>query len=263
MAPLAHHVALVTGGSRGIGGATAVALAQAGADVCINHFQDADNAAEVVARIEQLGRRALAIDADVSDPDAVDAMVESLVDHFGRLDAAVLSAIYSDREPLLTASLEGLRRTIDVSMWGALFTLRAVARQMVASQTRGAITAISSPHAYKAYADCMAYNMAKAAVDQMCRSAALEFAPHRIRVNWVYPGWTDTPGERKFYTDEQLEKAAAGLPWGRLARPDEIARAVVFLTDPASEYLTGSSILVDGGITMPWNDGRARAQPDA
>jgi glucose 1-dehydrogenase len=98
----------------------------------------------------------------------------------------------------------------------------------------------------------MAYNMAKAAVDQMARTAALELAPHRIRVNILYPGWTDTPGERKFFTDEVLEKASASLPAGRLARPEEIARGVVFLVDPESEYVTGSTLVIDGGAALPW-----------
>jgi glucose 1-dehydrogenase len=98
----------------------------------------------------------------------------------------------------------------------------------------------------------MAYNMAKAALDQMARTAALELARHRIRVNLVYPGWTDTPGERKYFTEDELRRAAATLPWGRLARPDEIARGIVFLVDPASDYITGSTLAIDGGIQLPW-----------
>lgn len=258
MGPLDDQVAVVTGGSRGIGGAAAKALAEAGAAVCINHYGDAENAANLVAEIEGFGGKALAVEADVADEKAVDGLIAQTVQAFGRLDHAVISAVYSDREPMLTANLEGFRRTIDVSMWGAFYTLRAAAREMVRTKTPGSVVVISSPHAYRGYPNCMAYNMAKAAVDQMCRSAALELAPERIRVNWVYPGWTDTPGERKFYSDEQLAAAAEKLPFGRLARPDEIGRAVVFLADPASSYVTGTSILVDGGITLPWTDSAAR-----
>jgi glucose 1-dehydrogenase len=84
------------------------------------------------------------------------------------------------------------------------------------------------------------------------RTAATELLPHKIRVNAVYPGWTDTPGERKFMTDEALQQAATGLPWQRLATPEEIARAVVFLADPASDYITGTVLHVDGGLFLPW-----------
>jgi glucose 1-dehydrogenase len=99
---------------------------------------------------------------------------------------------------------------------------------------------------------CMAYNMAKAALDQMARTAAVELFAQRIRVNIVHPGWTDTPGERKYFTEEAIQKAAAELPWGRLARPEEIARGILFLVDPASDYITGTTLAIDGGIQLPW-----------
>jgi glucose 1-dehydrogenase len=111
---------------------------------------------------------------------------------------------------------------------------------------------VSSPHAQIAFPHCMAYNMAKAALDQMMRTAAAELLPHKVRVNAVYPGWTDTPGERKYFSEEALRAAAKGLPWGRLATPDEIARAIVFLADPASDYITGTILHVDGGLFLPW-----------
>ncbi len=106
----------------------------------------------------------------------------------------------------------------------------------------------------------MGYNMAKAAVDQMARTAAVELLPHRIRVNIIHPGWTDTPGERKYFSEEVLERTAKTLPWGRLARPEEIARGILFLVDPASDYVTGSTLTVDGGIQLPWWSNRGRGE---
>ena len=97
----------------------------------------------------------------------------------------------------------------------------------------------------------MAYNMAKAAVDQMARTAACELAEHRIRVNIVHPGWTDTPGERKFFRDQELAEKGGELPWGRLAQPEEIARGVAFLCDPASDYINGTTLSIDGGALLP------------
>ena len=111
---------------------------------------------------------------------------------------------------------------------------------------------VSSPHAQIAFPNAMAYNMAKAAIDQMMRTAATELLPHRVRVNAVYPGWTDTPGERKFFSEDTLRDAAKGLPLGRMATADEIARAILFLADPASAYITGTVLHVDGGAFLPW-----------
>jgi glucose 1-dehydrogenase len=108
----------------------------------------------------------------------------------------------------------------------------------------------------------MAYNLSKAAIDHMARTAAIELAESRIRVNLVHPGWIDTPGERKYASEETLTTAGKKLPWGRMGHPDEIARGIVFLCDPASEYLTGSSLLIDGGITLPWWANRGSAVPE-
>jgi glucose 1-dehydrogenase len=179
-------------------------------------------------------------------------MVADLVAKLGRVDVYVSSAVFSEREPFTTADMAGFRKTIDVSMWGAFYGLRATCARMIEQKQGGSAVIVSSPHAQIAFPLCMAYNMAKAALDQMMRTAATELLPHRIRVNCVYPGWTDTPGERKYFTDEAIQKAASGLPWGRLATADEIARAVVFLADPASDYITGTVLHVDGGLFLPW-----------
>lgn len=249
---LSGKVALVTGASAGIGRATALALAREGADVAINYLTLPEAADELAQQIRALGRRVLACPVDVADQAAVEAMVERVVAELGRLDILTNSAVYSDRELFHTADMTGFRRTIDVTMWGAFHSLRAAARAMIRQGQGGSIVLVSSAHAYKAIPSCMAYNMAKAAVDQMGRTAALELSPHRIRVNLIHPGWTDTPGERKYFSEDALRKASAALPAGRLARPDEIARGVVFLVDPASEYVTGMTLAIDGGAQLPW-----------
>ena len=137
-------------------------------------------------------------------------------------------------------------------MMGAFYVLRAGARRMVEQGQGGSVVVVSSPHAHLAIPSCMAYNMAKAANDQMARTAALELRQHRIRVNILYPGWTDTPGERKYFTEEVLSRAARTLPMGRLLRPEEVARGVVFLCDPASEAINGSTLSIDGGSQLPY-----------
>ncbi len=249
---LAGKVALVTGASAGIGKAAALALAREGADVAVNYLTMPEGAEEVAGRIRALGRRVLLLPADVADQAAVEAMVGRVAAELGRLDVFVSVAAYSDREPFHTADMAGFRRTIDVSMWGAFYGLRASVNQMIKQGGGGNAVIVSSPHAHLAFPACMAYNMAKAALDQMARTAAVELFPHRIRVNLIHPGWTDTPGERKFFTEEVLRRSAKNLPWGRLARPEEIARGIVFLVDPDSDYVTGSTLSIDGGSQLPW-----------
>jgi glucose 1-dehydrogenase len=250
--PLAGKAALVTGAAGGIGFASAVALAQAGADVAVNDLTSSPRLDELVQHIRALGRRALPLGIDIADQDRVDAMVAETAKEFGRLDFLVSTAVYSDREPFTTAGMAGFRKTIDVSMWGSFYSLRAAANQMIKQGQGGAIVIVSSPHAHVAFPGCMAYNMAKAAQDQMARTACVELFPHKIRVNVLHPGWTDTPGERKYFSEDDLRRAGSTLPAGRLARPDEIARAVVFLVDPASEYVNGVTLTVDGGLSLPW-----------
>lgn len=250
---LTGKVALITGASSGIGRATAVALAEAGADVAMNFYSLADAAEQTAVHIRKhLGRKVLLFPVDVSDQQAVEQMVDDTVAAFGRLDHFVSSAVYSDREPFLTARMDGFRKTIDVSMWGAYYGLRASCNQMVKQGSGGSAVIVSSPHAEIAFPLCMAYNMAKAALDMMAKTAATELLPHGIRVNIIYPGWTDTPGERKFMDDETIRQAAKGLPMGRMATAEEIAAGVRYLCGPESAYMTGSVLHLDGGLFLPW-----------
>jgi glucose 1-dehydrogenase len=252
MSVLAGKVAVVTGASAGIGHAIARALAGAGADVAINYLTYSDEAAALADQVRALGRRVLLVPADVADQDAVEALVARTAAELGRLDIFIANAAHSDEDYFYRADMAGFRRTIDVTMWGAFYGLRAAANQLIRQGQGGNLVVISSVHAVQAFPTSMAYNMAKAAVDQMARTAAVELFAHRIRVNTVYPGWTDTPGERKYFSEEVLQKEGAALPWGRLARPEEIARGVLFLVDPASDYITGSTLSIDGGTRLPW-----------
>jgi glucose 1-dehydrogenase len=264
--PLAGKVALVTGAARGIGRATAVALARAGADVAL--LDIAFNAPDAPARspeaavspagdavrdeIRPTGRRTLKLPVDVADQEAVERAVADTVARLGRLDILVTCAVYSDRAPFMTADMGEFRKTVEVSLWGSFYALRAGSNQMIRQGQGGAVVIVSSPHSVIAFPNCMAYNMAKAAQDQMARTAAMELLPHKVRVNVVHPGWTDTPGERKFFSEDDLKKAGATLPAGRLARPEEIARGIVFLVDPASEYINGVTLMMEGGLLLPW-----------
>ncbi len=250
--PLSGKVALVTGASSGIGRAVAIQLAAAGAHVGLNYLTMPEGAESAANEIRAGGREALLYQVDVSDQTSVETMVDDLVAKLGHIDVFVSSAVFSEREAFTTADMAGFRKTIDVSMWGAFYGLRATCTHMIRQKRGGSVVIVSSPHGQIAFPNCMAYNMAKAALDQMMRTAATELLPHKIRVNSVYPGWTDTPGERKFFSDEAIAKASSAMPWGRLATADEIARPILFLADPASDYITGTILHVDGGIFLPW-----------
>ncbi|MCE9534110.1 MAG: SDR family oxidoreductase [Planctomycetes bacterium] len=215
---LAGKTALITGASSGIGRATALLLAKEGADVALNYLTMPEGAEQAATDIRALGRKALLLKVDVTDQAAVEEMTARTVRELGRLDIFVSSAVFSEREPFTSANMAGFRKTIDVSMWGAYYALRASSNAMIKQGQGGGVVIVSSPHAQIAFPNCMAYNMAKAALDQMGRSAALELLPHRIKVNILYPGWTDTPGERKFFSEEALQEASKGTPMGRLAK---------------------------------------------
>jgi len=258
---LEGRVAVVTGASLGIGRATAVALGRAGAHVVVNYRSHPEAAEEVVQAIRDVGARAIKVQADVANRLEVDQLVEAAVREFGKVDLAISNAAYSDRDLFYEADLEGFRRAVDVTMWGAFYLMRAAARQMIKQQTPGVIVLVSSPHAFIPAPRAMAYNMSKAAIEHMGRTAAIELAQFRIRINIIQPGWTDTPGERKFATEETIQASGKNIPLGRLGTSEEMADAILFLCDPRNEYMTGATLLVDGGISLPWWASRGSAAP--
>lgn len=251
---------LVTGASRGIGRGIAVAIAEQGGNVAINYRSHTDEAEEVAEAVREAGGKAILCQTDVSDQTAVEEMVAKVVAEFGSLNGFVSNAVYSDRELMIDANMEGFRRTVDVSMWGAFYGLRASSQQMVKQGQGGAVVIVSSPHANMPIPTAMAYNMSKAAIDHMARTAAIELVKHKIRVNIMHPGWIDTPGERKFFSDEEMKVGGQSLPWGRLGQPEEIGRGVAWMLSDAAEYMTGSTVTLDGGVQLPWWSNRAEGQ---
>lgn len=243
---------LVTGASMGIGRAIAVAIAEEGGNVAINDLLHTDQTEEVAEAVRAAGGKALICQADVSEQARVEEMVQNVVAEFGSLDGFVSNAVYSDREPMIDADMDGFKRTIDVSMWGAFFGLRAASKQMVKQGQGGSVVIVSSPHAHIPFPTAMAYNMAKAAIDQMARTAAIELIKHKVRVNIMHPGWIDTPGERKFFSEDDMQAGGQQLPWGRHGRPEEIGNGVAWMLSDKAEYMTGSTVTMDGGVGLPW-----------
>ncbi len=255
------RVVVITGASLGIGRATALAFGRYGAKVVVNYRSHRDQADEVVALARESGAQAIAVQADVADQGAVEKLIAQAVAEFGRLDIAVSNAAYSDRDLFYQADMAGFRRTVDVTMWGAFHLMRAATQQMIKQGQGGAICLVSSPHAFIPAPRAMAYNMSKAAIEHMARTAAIEVAEFKIRINLVQPGWTDTPGELKFATRETLDTAGAKIPLGRLGTAEEMADGILFLCDPKNTYITGAALLIDGGISLPWWANQGSAAP--
>ena len=250
MIDLNGKVALITGSSRGIGKGCAIEMARAGADVTVNYRSHADDAEEVAESVRSLGRRAIVFHADVSDRASVDDMVAATVDRFGHLDIVVCNAYYSKREPFLDMSVEGMKRTLDVSLFGAFHAAQAGARQVVAQGGGGSILFISSVHAFIPVTTALSYNTAKAGMNHMAATMARELTHHRIRVNVIEPGWIDTPGERQFATEEVMREGGTKLPWGRLGTIEDLGKAATFLSSDAADYITGAVLRVDGGFWL-------------
>ena len=251
MTKLQGRVAIVTGAARGIGGASAVELASHGADVVVNDILPESAATEVLSRIAGFGRRAIYVQGDVTDPAVNAGLVETAVSNFSRLDIVVCNAGRGLRKPFVDTDIGEARRLFDLIYWAGFYLAQHGARQMIKQGEGGSIVFISSVHAVGAYANAVAYNAAKAAINHTARTIALELAPHHIRVNWIEPGWIDTPGERISFGEENVEQGGRQLLWGRLGRPEEIARGVLFLASDDSSYMTGAGLRLDAGYVLP------------
>lgn len=251
MIDLQGKVAFVTGGARGIGRGCALEMAKCGADIVLYDMGNREAAEETVDMIRQVGREAIVAVGDVTDRNAVEAGVQQSLDRFGKIDILVNNAGSSIRNPFLELSVEDAAKTIDVCMWGVFHCSQIVARHMVARGGGGKILIISSVHAFLPFGNSVAYNTAKAGIINMGNTIATELAGHRINVNVIEPGWTDTPGERNYSTVEEQREGAKQLPWGRLGTIEDIGKAAAFLCSDAADYITGATLRVDGGYWLP------------
>ena len=237
-------IALVTGASRGIGRATALALAEAGADVVLAARREADLEA-VAAAVRERGRRALVVPTDVRDGAALDALLGRCLDHFGRLDILVNNAGGTPPCIALAVSDEDLLASFQFNVVSALHLSRAAARELAAR--RGAIVNISSAMSHVVDSGFSAYGAAKAALNHLTRLLAHEWAPH-VRVNALAVGATRTDALDAFVgMPELLAQMEQRTPLGRLGQPEDIAAAVLWLVSPAGSWMTGKIIEIDGG----------------
>ncbi|WP_206244354.1 SDR family NAD(P)-dependent oxidoreductase [Novosphingobium terrae] len=248
MTLLAGKRVLITGGSTGIGAATAVEAARQGADVAINYLHSDERAQEVVAQIEALGRRALALSGDVADPATAQAFLARAVEAFGGVDVFVSNAGICPFHAFLDMPVELVDRTFAVNLHGAYYMVQAAANQMVKQGQGGAIVAVSSISALVGGEFQTHYTPTKAGVHSLMQSAAIALGKHGIRCNAVMPGTILTEINREDLADpEKRRRMEARIPLGRLGQPEDLAGPIIFLASDMAPYVTGASLLVDGG----------------
>ncbi len=255
---LTGQKALVTGANSGIGEAIAMGLGQAGADVVVNYVRGEEQAQAVVAEIHNSGSRAYAHRADVSDETQVQAMFDNMLSEFGTIDILINNAGLQKDAPFDKMTLADWNLVITVNLTGQFLCAREAVREFKrrgvvkqVSCAAGKIICISSVHEIIPWAGHVNYAASKGGVMLMMKSIAQELAPYRIRVNSIAPGAIRTPiNTDAWQTSEAYNKLMQLIPYKRIGEPEDIARAAVWLASDHADYVNGTSIFVDGGMTL-------------
>jgi glucose 1-dehydrogenase len=254
---LLGQVALVTGANSGIGKAVAIGLARAGADVVVNYVSHPEDADAVVQEIEKLGGKAMAIHADVSNEADVEAMFARAIEAFGTLHIVVCNAGLQRDAPFEQMTLEQWNMVIGVNLTGQFLCARSAVREFRrrglqdVSAALGKIICMSSVHQQIPWAGHANYAASKGGIMMLMQTMAQELGGDRIRVNSIAPGATRTPiNTAAWSTPAAYDKLMTLVPYGRIGEPSDIAQAAVWLASDASDYITGTTLFVDGGMTL-------------
>ena len=254
---LAGKVALITGSDSGIGQATAIEFAKEGADVVITYLRDAEGADQTRDAVAAEGRRALVVQADVSDEDQVAAMFDQAVQALGSVDILMNNAgIDASGTPVAELSTQVWDRAIRTNVYGPFFCCRRFAQLRIAAGGGGTIINVTSVHADNPNPGGSDYDCSKGAVRMLTRTLALELAEHGINVNSLAPSMVLTPFNQAAVDDpDLLDKQVQSIPMKRAAEPREIARLAVFLASSDAAYVTGASYVMDGGLMINLGQG--------
>jgi NAD(P)-dependent dehydrogenase (short-subunit alcohol dehydrogenase family) len=240
----------VTGASQGIGAGIAVTMAQRGYDVAMSSTRPA-KLAPVVEQVKAAGARAFAVELEVCSQPSVEAAMAAVVKEFGEVDVLVNNAGVTMARPALDMTREEWNRIIDTDLTGTFFMSQQMGRHLIATKRPGCVISIASTHGIVAFQGRGAYGIAKAGVSHMCKVLAVEWAPHNIRVNAVAPGWVVTPSRAAIKVTPEYEKVRLDrIPLHRPGQIDEVAAAVCYLASPEASYITGHTIVLDGGVTV-------------
>jgi NAD(P)-dependent dehydrogenase (short-subunit alcohol dehydrogenase family) len=247
-----RRIAFVTGASYGIGAATALALARDGFDLAISATR-LENVAATSAKVEALGRRVYALAFDVRSSDEVQGAFAQVIDRFGGIDVLVNNAGIPLNKLVLDITPAEWDNIVATNVSGTFFMSQGMGRHLIEQDREGLIINVGSTHGIVGFPKRAAYGITKAAVMHMTRMLAIEWAPHRIRVNAVAPGrvLSDSPGRADTTTDAQfLEVALKRIPLGRFCSVDDVAAAVSYLASPKAAYITGHTLVLDAGVTV-------------
>ena len=255
---LQDKVAVITGSSSGIGEGIALAMGLAGAKVVINYRSNEESAEELKSRLEEAGCQALVVQADVSNPEDVDRLFEAAITTFGTVDILVNNAGIQRDARFLEMSLEEWNKVISTNLTGHFLCAQAAAKEFVKRKVQpeerkaaGHIIFISSVHDIIPWAGHVNYATAKGGVQMLMKTLAQELAPNKIRVNGISPGAIKTEINRSVWEKEEGLKGILSLiPYGRIGEPEDVAKVAVWLATDEADYITGTTIYVDGGMTL-------------
>jgi glucose 1-dehydrogenase len=246
---LQGKIAIVTGAATGIGQAIAVAFAFEGASVVVDYVGDAKASEDTIAKIGAIGGKSLGVNADISNPDQVNALIQQTIAAFGKLDIFVNNAGIEKKFAFVDYPMDEFQKIMAVNLTGPFLCSQAAAKQMIAQGGGGRIINISSVHEDLPMPTNAPYCASKGGLRMLMRTIAVELAPHQITVNNIGPGAIYTPIDKDVETDAKLnDQILAEIPLGRWGKPEEVAQLAVYLASEDAAYVTGSTHFIDGGM---------------